>query len=148
MSPPFAFALFTYLLCFQQLLEEVHSGTSLSPWACFTADFPVLLFSLPDHVYEEKGSGQCLSSPLLQHAWMEQRLTASPGLPCCCGPTLSLWQCNTHPAFLTEAGVPEGEGSPWCCLGQLPCPALEGVCWASPSSASYLCKLRDVEDSG
>lgn len=33
--------------------------------------------------YGEKGSGQGLSHPLLQHAWVEQSLVVSPGLLCC-----------------------------------------------------------------
>lgn len=83
-SPP-VFALFTYLLWFQQLLENVHSGTSLSPWVCLAAAFdcPVLWFSLSDRFYGEKGSGQGLSHPLLQHTWVEWRLTVSPRLLCC-----------------------------------------------------------------
>lgn len=118
-SPPSAFALFTYLLCFQQLVEKVHSGTALSPWACFsfTFDCPVLQ-SLWPLLWKKKLTGQGLLRPLLQHAWVDWRLAVSPGLLCCRGLTVSPWQWSTHPAFLTELGVPAGEGGPWCCWGQ------------------------------
>lgn len=70
---------------FSSYWEKVQSGTSLSPWACFTSAFdcPVLLFSLSDHFSGEKGSGQSLSHPFLQHAWVERSLAVSPGLLCC-----------------------------------------------------------------
>lgn len=148
-SPPCAFALFTSLVYFQQLLENVmHSGTILSPWVCFASAFdcPVLLLSLSDHFYGEKGSVQGLSRPLLQHAWVEWRL--SP--PDCC--TAWPYYGNATLTLLSGRGLCPSRRRrslvllgpvAWSCTGR----GFAGqVPVMFPVSASWRCE--GVEDSG
>lgn len=71
--------------------------------------------------------------------WSEGSL--SPQDCCAAWPYSVPMQCNTHPAFLAEVGVPAGEGGPWCCLGQLPSPAWEEALLGK-SQRCFLCKLR------
>lgn len=95
---------------------------------------------------EKKSSGQGLSSPLLKHARVEQRLTASPGLSAAMALPSPYGNATLTLPFWHRLVSQWGKEVPGVAWGSCPVLHCKRLCWASPSDASCLCKVRDVEE--